>query len=104
MKERIVKMQTSINTEDHEMFRKSLRKMLEKEAYPHYEKWESTREVPREFWLKLGENGFLCPWVDEEYGGIGLDFSFSMILIEELERVGQGMNSGVSLHSEIVTP
>lgn len=99
-----MKMQTSIFTEEHELFRKSLRKMLEKEAFPYYVKWESSREVPREFWLKLGENGFLWPWVDEEYGGLGLDFSFSMILTEELERVGQGMNSGISLHSEIVTP
>ncbi len=97
-------MQTSIVSEDHVMFRKSLRRMLEKEAYPHYEKWESNREIPREFWVKLGEYGFLCPCVDEEFGGLGLDFSYSMILIEELERVGQGLGSGVSLHSEIVTP
>nr|WP_295972225.1 acyl-CoA dehydrogenase family protein [uncultured Bacillus sp.] len=97
-------MQTSIFTDDHVMFQKSLRKLLKKDAYPHYEEWERAREIPHEFWLKLGENGFLCPWVDEEYGGLGLDFSYSMILIEELERVGQGLGSGVSLHSEIVTP
>lgn len=97
-------MQTSIFSDEHVMFRKSLRKMLEKEAYPFYEEWERVREIPREFWIKLGENGFLCPWADEKYGGLGLDFSYSFILIEELERVGQGLGSGVSLHSEIVTP
>lgn len=86
------------------MFRESLRKMLEKEAYPYFEQWEKDREIPREFWLKMGENGFLCPWVDEEYGGLGLDFSYSKILIEELERVGQGLSSGMCLHSDIVTP
>ena len=52
----------------------------------------------------MGENGFLCPWVKEEYGGLGLDFSYSMILIEELERVGQGLASGMCLHSDIVSP
>ena len=83
-------MHTSIFSDEHVMFRKSLRKMLEKEAYPFYDEWEKAREIPRKFWLKLGENGFLCPWGDEEYGGLGLDFSYSMILIEELERVGQG--------------
>ena len=91
-------------TEEHELFRKSLRKMLDKEAYPFYEKWEAEREIPRSFWTKMGENGFLCPWVDEAYGGLGLDFSYSMVLIEELERVGQGLASGMCLHSDIVSP
>ena len=93
-----------IFTEEHEMFRKSLRKMLDKEAYPYFEEWEQKREIPRLFWQKLGENGFLCPVVSEEYGGLGLDFGYSMILTEELERVGAGLASGISLHSDIVTP
>lgn len=91
-------------TEEHEMFRKALRKMLDKEAYPYFEQWEKDRDIPREFWLKLGENGFLCPMVSEQYGGIGLDFGYSAILTEELERVGAGLASGISLHSDIVTP
>ena len=93
-----------IFTEEHEMFRKSLRKMLDKEAYPYFEEWEQKRDIPRSFWNKLGENGFLCPVVSEEYGGLGLDFGYSMILTEELERVGAGLASGISLHSDIVTP
>ena len=93
-----------IFTEEHEMFRKSLRKMLDKEAYPYFEEWEQKRDIPRLFWKKLGENGFLCPMVSEEYGGLGLDFGYSMILTEELERVGAGLASGISLHSDIVTP
>lgn len=91
-------------TEEHEMFRISLRKMLDKEAYPYFEEWEQRRDIPRSFWQKLGENGFLCPMVSEEYGGLGLDFGYSMILTEELERVGAGLASGISLHSDIVTP
>lgn len=94
----------SIYTEEHEMFRKALRKMLDKEAYPYFEQWEKDRDIPRDFWLKLGENGFLCPMVSEEYGGLALDFGYSAILTEELERVGAGLASGISLHSDIVTP
>lgn len=94
----------SFLTEEHELFRKSLRKMLEREAYPFFEEWEKNREIPREFWLKMGDNGFLCPWLDEVYGGLGLDFMYSVILNEELERVGQGLSSGVCLHSEIASP
>lgn len=97
-------MRASYLTDEHEMFRDALRKMLEKEAYPYFEQWEADRNIPREFWLKLGENGFLLPWVEEQYGGLGLDFSYSVILTEELERVGAGLASGISLHSDIVSP
>lgn len=99
-----MKVKAAFLTEEHELFRKSLRRMLDKEAYPFYEEWEAKREIPRSFWLKMGENGFLCPWVDEAYGGLGLDFSYSMVLTEELERVGQGLASGMCLHSDIVSP
>lgn len=91
-------------TEEHSMFRKALRKMLDKEAYPYFDQWERDRDIPRDFWLKLGENGFLCPMVSEEYGGLGLDFGYAAILTEELERVGAGLASGIALHSDIVTP
>ena len=54
--------------EEHELFRKSLRKFLEKEAVPNYEQWERDRLIPKSFWKKLGEMGFLCPQVPEAYG------------------------------------
>lgn len=91
-------------TEEHKMFRVALRKMLDKEAYPNFEQWEKERHIPRAFWEQLGEHGFLCPMVDEAYGGLGLDFTYSMILAEELERVGAGVAAGIALHSDIVTP
>ena len=97
-------MKAAFLTEEHQIFRDSLRKMLEKEAYPHYAEWERDRKIPREFWLKMGENGFLCPWVEEEYGGLGLDFTYSKILIEELQRVGAGLASSMTLHTDIVSP
>lgn len=97
-------MRASFLTQEHDLFRKSLRKMLDKEAYPFYEEWERKKEIPKQFWLKLGNNGFLLPWVGEEYGGLGLDFSYSFILTEELERVGVGLASGICLHSDIVSP
>ena len=90
-------------TDEHIMFRDSLRKFLEKEAVPNYDLWEKERLIPKSFWKKLGEMGFLCPQVDEEYGGLGLDFSFGVIIGEELERVGAGL-TGVGLHNDIVVP
>lgn len=57
--------------EEHEIFRKSFRKFLEKEAIPNYERWEEERIIPRSFWMKMGEHGFLCPDLGEEFGGSG---------------------------------
>lgn len=89
--------------EEHEMFRTSLRKFLEKEALPYFEQWEEDCIVPRDFYRKLGEQGFLCPQVDPKYGGLGLDFGFNLILSEELGRIGGG-TGGADLHSSIVVP
>ncbi|WHY78667.1 acyl-CoA dehydrogenase family protein [Neobacillus sp. WH10] len=89
--------------EDHEIFRQSLRKFLEKEAYPFYEQWEEERMIPRSFWRKMGEQGFLCPDIDEKYGGSEVDWGFAVVINEELERVGSGL-IGISLHNDIVVP
>lgn len=90
-------------TEEHHLFRKSFRKFLEKEAYPFYEQWEENRIIPRTFWEKMGEQGFLCPDLDEQYGGYSADWGYSVIINEELERVGSGL-VGIGLHSDIVVP
>jgi acyl-CoA dehydrogenase len=89
--------------EEHEIFRKSLRKFLEKEAIPFYSKWEDERLIPRSFWRKMGEQGYLCPDLDEKYGGSGVDWGFSVVINEELERVGSGL-IGIGLHNDIVVP
>lgn len=89
--------------EEHKIFRKSLRKFLEKEAYPYYEQWEEDRMIPRDFWLKMGEQGFLCPTIEEQYGGSEVDWGFAVVINEELERVGSGL-VGIGLHNDIVVP
>ncbi|PGL68957.1 acyl-CoA dehydrogenase [Bacillus sp. AFS055030] len=96
-------MKHSYLTREHEIFRTALRKFLQKEAVPFYEEWEQNKMIPREFWDKLGNEGFLCPYVDEKYGGLGVDFGYSVIIIEELEKVGSSL-VGVALHNDIVVP
>ncbi|MDM5282624.1 acyl-CoA dehydrogenase family protein [Peribacillus frigoritolerans] len=90
-------------SEEHEIFRMSFRKFLEKEAVPHYERWEEERIIPRSFWVKMGEQGFLCPDLEEDYGGSGVDWGFAVIINEELETVGSGF-IGFGLHSDITVP
>lgn len=89
--------------DEHEIFRRSIKKFLEKECYPFYDEWENNRIIPRSFWRKMGEQGFLCPDVDEVYGGSGVDWGFSVVINEELEKVGSSL-VGISLHSDIVIP
>lgn len=90
-------------TDEHVIFRKSLQNFLQKEAAPNYVSWEKERLIPKIFWRKLAEMGYLCPQVEEEYGGLGLDFSFGVIISEELERIGSSL-VGVGLHNDIVVP
>ncbi|MCL6635035.1 MAG: acyl-CoA dehydrogenase family protein [Peptococcaceae bacterium] len=87
---------------EYRIFRDSFRKFLEAEVIPHYGKWEEEGNVPREVWLKAGEYGFLCPWVDEKYGGCGAGFGYSVIVAEEL--AGAGTHLLFPLHSDIVVP
>lgn len=90
-------------TDEHRIFRQSLRKFLEKEITPHAEEWEEAGIVPREAWRKMGEQGFLCTAVAEEYGGAGGDFLYSVIVAEEMARTNfNGL--AASLHSDIIVP
>ncbi|HPQ44153.1 MAG TPA: acyl-CoA dehydrogenase family protein [Syntrophales bacterium] len=90
-------------SEEHKMFRESVRKYLEKEVVPHIEEWEEAGITPRSAWKKLGDQGFLCMGVPEEYGGLGADFLYSVIMTEELSRTN---HSGLcaALHSDVVVP
>jgi len=88
---------------DHEMFRDSLRKFIEAEAMPHHEQWEKDGMVSDEIWLKAGDQGFLCPMIPEEYGGVGTDFLYNCIVNEEIGRSGcTGL--GWTLHNDITVP
>ena len=88
---------------DHETFRATVRKFLENEAVPHHQEWEEQGRVPKELWRKAGEQGFLCPMVEEQYGGIGADFLYSVVVSEEVSRAGL-TGIGWGLHTEIVAP
>lgn len=77
-------------TEEHELFRQSLRDFLEKEARPNIEQWEEDRRIPRDIWKKMGEMGFLGLSYPEKYGGMGLDFFYDVVFNEEMGRMNSG--------------
>ena len=77
-------------TEEHELFRKSLKDFLKREVVPHLNKWEKEERIPREIWKKMGDMGFLGLSFPEKYGGSNLDFFFEVVLNEELGRLNCG--------------
>ena len=88
---------------DHEAFRDSFRKFVEKEIAPHHEAWEEQGFVDRAVWSKAGENGFLCMTLPEAFGGSAADKLYSVVQMEEIARTGF-TGIGFGLHSEIVAP
>ncbi len=88
---------------EHEQFRDSVRKFFETEAVPYHSQWEKDGQIDRELWRKAGEQGFLAPTVPEAYGGVGVDYRYNAIVIEEFTRLGLS-GIGFGLHSDIVVP
>lgn len=90
--------------QEQNIYRESLRAFLEAEVKPHQDDFEAAGQVPKELWQKAGQNGFLCPWAEEQYGGVGeSDFRYEQVMIEELARINE---SGffVPLHSSVIAP
>ena len=96
-------MERSLFSEEHEIFRTNFRQFVETRVVPKQAKWRSQGVVDREIWHEAGAAGFLCPWLEEEYGGAGGDFLHSTIVMEELSRAYES-GWAASLHSDIVVP
>ncbi len=90
-------------SEEHKMFRDTLRKFVANELVPHVEEWEEAGIVPKSAWQKMGQQGFLGTTVPVEYGGPGADFLYSVIVNEEMARANfWGLTA--ALHSDIIVP
>ena len=77
-------------TEEHQLFRNSLKDFLEKEVVPHIEKWEKTGTIERFIWKKFGEMGYFGLATPEAYDGLGLDLFYTVIFLEELQKINSG--------------
>ena len=93
-------MESMYFTEEHQLFRNSLRDFLQKEVVPHIEKWEKTGTIERFIWNKFGEMGFLGISYPEKYGGLDLDIFYMIILLEELQRINSaGFAAAIWAHA-----
>lgn len=86
---------------EHDQFRNTVRKFIEKEIAPYHAQWEKDGIVPRELWLKAGETGMLCCTIPEEYGGFGADYLYDVVVFEELWRSGFS-GPGFLIHTDMV--
>ena len=86
---------------EHEQFRESVRRFIEREITPHHERWEDEGIVDRELWRKAGAAGLLCPNLPEAYGGYGADYLFNVVITEEMSRAG-ATGPGFAIHSDMV--
>ncbi|MGQ9372577.1 acyl-CoA dehydrogenase family protein [Acinetobacter tandoii] len=90
---------------DLELFKDNFKRFMQEHIAPDYEQWEREGIMPRSVWNKLGENGFLCVDVPEQYGGYGVPTYYSLMLVEESARAGYGaLSTAISCHSEIAAP
>ncbi len=93
-------------TPEHEELRRSLRKFIEQEINPYVDEWEEAEIFPaHELFKKMGDAGFLGISKPEEYGGLGLDYSYSMVMAEELGNIDcGGVPMAIGVQTDMATP
>ncbi len=99
-------MKRSVFQTEHNLFRDSFRRFLDKEVVPHHLEWEHAGIVPRELFLAAGANGFLGLDVPERFGGGGVtDFRYNVVMHEEVQAAGVNASGlGLSLHNDTAVP
>ena len=90
-------------TEEHNLFRERLKAFLAEAVTPFADRWEADKIVPRPVWQKMGQGGFLCTDIAPDYGGMGGDLLYTLIVAEEMTRTWQ-TGLAAPLHSDIVVP
>ena len=93
----------TIFSEEHDIFRSSVQRFIQRDIEPHYAEWERDGVVPPGVWLKAGKEGLLCCAAPEAYGGMGGDFLHSTVVIEEMARAGY-VAPTFYLQSDIIAP
>ncbi|XP_071851755.1 long-chain specific acyl-CoA dehydrogenase, mitochondrial-like [Apostichopus japonicus] len=94
----------AIFSEEHDIYRRSLRKFVNEELVPHRERWEKEKKVDRETWKKAGAFGILGAATRVESGGFGADYKAGMVIQEEMNYANNPVGFSFGAHSEIVIP
>ncbi|XP_040287139.1 probable acyl-CoA dehydrogenase 6 [Bufo bufo] len=97
---------TALYTPEHNAIRDSLRKIIDAEINPYVDQWEKEEQFPAHHVFKiLGRAGMLGVSKPTEYGGMGLDFSYSIAIAEELGNINcGGIPMAIGVQSDMATP
>jgi alkylation response protein AidB-like acyl-CoA dehydrogenase len=90
-------------TEEHELYRRTCRAFFDKELEPHYKSFVAKGGVDKAFWRKAGAAGILGSAIPEEFGGPGGDFTYNVILAEELGASVGSAYTGSTVMADIAT-
>ena len=92
--------------EEHDLFRASVKKFVDKEVVPQIEQWEHDGEIPRMLYERMGELGYLGIQLPQEFGGSGLDVIMEAVFIEEMGKCGAGgVGASIGAHTGLaMTP
>ncbi|WP_374641363.1 acyl-CoA dehydrogenase family protein [Hydrogenophaga sp.] len=93
-------------TAEHEQIADTVRKFVAKEINPHIAQWEAAGQFPaHEVFKKMGDLGLLGIKYPVEYGGMGLDFSYAMVMAEALgECNAGGVPMAIGVQTDMCTP
>src|SRR2546425_8978466 len=90
---------------EHEEFRGTVRRFIDKEVRPHVDEWEEAQQFPRDLFKRFGALDLLGLKYPEKYGGTNAGVIYEAILFEELARCGSGgVAAGIGAHVAIATP
>ena len=96
---------SELHSSELQQFRDMVKRFLDKEIKPFYNQWEKDGIIPRDVWHSMGANGLLAVDLPEEYGGSGVSYLYSMVVLEEAAYANYGsLATGLSVHSDIAAP
>ena len=89
----------------HEAFRASIKKFVDKEINPFMDEWEEKTVPLHDLFKKMGDLGFLGIRYDTRYGGLGLDYWYETVLLEEIGHIhGMGVSTAIAVQTNMATP
>ena len=93
-------------TAEHEEPRRTLQRFIAAEINPYVDEWEAAGQLPtHELFKKLGDLGFLGLNKPVEFGGLGLDYSYAVMMAEELGAIHSGsVPMAIGVHTDMATP
>lgn len=95
-----------IFTQEHEELRRTIKNFVDNEINPHVDQWEKDGRFPiHEIFKKAGNLGLLGISKPEQFGGMGLDYSFSVVAAEEWGRIHcGGIPMSIGVQTDMCTP